>query len=224
MGNVFGEQKTAREIIRENKRELNRSIRHQERDRIKLENDEKALIENIKKAAQANQLKTVRCMAKDLVRIRKHQSRMSNTTAQLRAVGFQMSSVQWTRQLAESIPKVTRSMANLNRQLSVPTMNRMMTEFARQSHHMEVKQEKIGDAIDDTMDDGDDEAESDEIVNQVLDEIGVKINADFADAPGKQVVKPEQAEAAAAAAVLPAELAHEELLVARLNNLRVPQQ
>jgi charged multivesicular body protein 2A len=214
MGNAFGERKTAKDIIRENRRTLNRSIRQQDRDRISLENDEKTLILNIKKAAQANQLKSMRIMAKDLVRIRRHQAKSANMTAQLRAVGFQMTSVQSTQQLAESVSNVTRSMTTLNRQMSVPAMRNTMTEFARQSDKMEQTQNTISDAIDDTMNGEEDEAESDEVVNQILDEIGIKIKADLSDTPDKKVAEPEST---------PVENEHYEILQARLSSLKSPQ-
>jgi len=203
-----------KQIVREQKRTLDRSIRQLEREKKTLENDEKTLIINIKKAAQNNQLKSARIMAKDLVRIRKHQEKFVNLTAQLRAIGMQMTSMQSTQQLAESMRKVTRSMATLNRQLNLPALTKVMTEFAKQSEQMEMKQEVMNDAMEDAMDEADNEAESDEIVNQVLDEIGVKMNEDLVDAPGKKL------DAGAQAAAVPAESEHDKVLEARLNNLK----
>jgi hypothetical protein len=56
IGNVFGEQKTMKEQIREQKRMIERSVRALERDRSNLEKDEKKLIAEIKKQAKANQM------------------------------------------------------------------------------------------------------------------------------------------------------------------------
>jgi len=201
-----------KEIVREQKRTLDRSILQLERERKTLENDEKTLIINIKKAAQGNQLKSARIMAKDLVRIRKHQEKFVNLTAQLRAISLQMTSMQSTQQLAESMRKVTRSMATLNRQMNLPALTKVMNEFAKQSEQMEMKQEVMGDAMEDAMDDAENEVESDEIVNQVLDEIGVKMNEDLVDAPGKKVE--------VQAPAVPAENEHDKVLEARLNNLK----
>lgn len=47
-GNVFGDQKTMKERIREQKRMVERSVRGLERDRANLERDEKKLILEIK--------------------------------------------------------------------------------------------------------------------------------------------------------------------------------
>ena len=47
-GNVFGDQQTMKERIREQKRMVERSVRGLERDRANLERDEKKLIAEIK--------------------------------------------------------------------------------------------------------------------------------------------------------------------------------
>mmetsp|Transcript_36204 Transcript_36204/g.61196 ORF Transcript_36204/g.61196 Transcript_36204/m.61196 type:complete len:127 (+) Transcript_36204:94-474(+) len=90
MGNVFGEKKSAKEIVREQKRLVNRSIRQLDREINGLKKEEKKLIQSIKKDAKANQMSAVKIMAKDLVRIRKQQTKFLNLTAQLRAISLTM--------------------------------------------------------------------------------------------------------------------------------------
>jgi len=67
----------------------------------------------------------------------------------------------------------------------------------------------VGDALESAMDDVEDEEESDQIVNQVLDEIGINLNDSLVDAPGK---KQEEAKIA--------ENDADKELEARLNNLK----
>ncbi len=76
--------------MRDQKRELDRSCRSLERERAALGRQEKQLIVDIKKHARENQMKSVKIMAKDLVRIRKSQEKFANLMAQLRAIGMQM--------------------------------------------------------------------------------------------------------------------------------------
>eukprot|EP00474_Spongospora_subterranea_P000922 CRZ01380.1 hypothetical protein [Spongospora subterranea] len=114
-------------------------------------------------------------MAKDLVRIRKHQEKFLNMCAQLRAISLQMTEVSSTTMLAESMGKVTKSMAVLSQQVKLPALQKIMRDFAKQSDQMEMKQEMLTDAIDDAMEDEADEEEQDEIVGQVLDEIGINL-------------------------------------------------
>jgi len=126
-------------------------------------------------------------MAKDLVRIRKHQEKFTNLTAQLRAIGLQMTSMASTQALVESMRKVTRSMTQLNRTMNLPALQKVMVEFAKQSEQMDMKQEMVGDALEDAMDNEEDEVESEAVVSQVLEEIGIDLKESMVDAPSKQV-------------------------------------
>jgi len=163
---------------------------------------------DIKKLAKQNQMKSVKIMAKDLVRIRKHQEKFTGLVAQLRAIGLQMTSMASTQAMAEAMQKVTRSMTALNRQLNLPALQKVMVEFAKQSEAMEMKQEMMGDALEDAMDNEEDEEESDQIVSQMLDEIGVSLNEQLVDAPAKKEQAPVQEDQA------------DKDLEARLNNLK----
>jgi len=215
MGNVFGEQKTMKERIREQKRMVERSVRGLERDRSTLERDEKKLITEIKKQAKAGQMRSVKIMAKDLVRIRKHQEKFVNLTAQLRAISLQMTSMASTHALTDSMKKITKSMVSLNKATNMPELNKIMKEFTKQTEQMEMKQEMIGDALDDTMDDEEDEKESEMIVNQVLDEIGVSLKEGLVDVPGQKV------EAASSSTVQQSEEEKKDAaLTERFNNLK----
>jgi len=128
----------------------------------------------------------VKIMAKDLVRLRKHQTKFVNLSAQLRAISLQMTSLASTQAIAESLKKVTKSMKKLNGQLNLPALSKVMREFAKQSESMDMKQDMMSDSIDDVMDDGESEEESEEIVNQVLDEIGITVGEGLVDVPGKK--------------------------------------
>lgn len=82
-------------------------------------------------------------------------------------------------------------MKQLNAQLELPALQETMVEFARQSEMLEMKQEMIDDAVDNVVDSEGIEDESDEVINQVLDELGVAMASQLADAPraGPQTVK-----------------------------------
>jgi len=187
MGNIFGEQKTLKQVIREQKRNVDRSVRQLEREKVGLQRQEAKLIQDIKKAAQSNQMGSVKIMAKDLVRIRKHQTKFVNLTAQLRAVALQMSTTASTQALTESMRKVSRAMAALNGTINLPHLQKIMMEFAKQSEQMDMKSEMVGDAVEDVMDNAEDEEESEQVVSQVLDEIGVDLGEKLVDAGAKKL-------------------------------------
>jgi len=147
MGNVFGEKKSAKEIVREQKRLVNRSIRQLDREINGLKKEEKKLIQSIKKDAKANQMSAVKIMAKDLVRIRKQQTKFLNLTAQLRAISLTMTTVQSINTMSESIKKVSKAMTKLNAQIKLPELQKAIQNFIKENEKMEMKQEVVSSLI-----------------------------------------------------------------------------
>ena len=66
----------------------------------------------------------------------------------------------------------------MNRGLNLPAIQRIMTEFEKESLMMDMKEEMMSDAVDDVMEDDleDEEEEGENILKQVLDEIGVNLS------------------------------------------------
>ena len=64
MGNVFGKEKPLKEVLRENKRTINRAVRELDREKTGLEREEKRIIMEIKQAAKNQQMGTVKTLAK----------------------------------------------------------------------------------------------------------------------------------------------------------------
>ena len=64
MGNILGKEKPLKEVLRENKRMINRAIRELDREKNGLEREEKRLMMEIKKAAKDGQMGAVKIMAK----------------------------------------------------------------------------------------------------------------------------------------------------------------
>ena len=68
-------------------------------------------------------------------------------------------------------------MASMNRGLNLPSIQRIMNDFEKESSMMDMKEEMMSDAVDDVMDDeGEEVEEGDNILKQVLDEIGVVLS------------------------------------------------
>ena len=64
----------------------------------------------------------------------------------------------------------------MNRGLNLPAIQKIMTEFEKESSMMDMKEDMMSDAVDDVMEDEEDEEEGDKILKQVLDEIGVDLS------------------------------------------------
>ncbi|GJN24901.1 hypothetical protein PR202_gb12677 [Eleusine coracana subsp. coracana] len=209
------------ELLRENKRMLDRSIRDIKRERQGLQAQEKKLITEIKKTAKEGQMGAVKVMAKDLIRTRHQITKFYQLKSQLQGVSLRVQTLKSTQAMGDAMKGVTKAMAQMNRQLNLPGLQRIMQDFERQNERMEMVSEVMGDAIDDALEGDEEEEETEELVNQVLDEIGIDINQELVGAPSAAVAEP-----AAAGKVAQAESAGnadggiDADLQARLDNLR----
>ncbi|KAK1264519.1 hypothetical protein QJS04_geneDACA011238 [Acorus gramineus] len=233
MSFLFGKRKTPAELLRENKRMLDKSIREIERERQGLQSQEKKLIMEIKKTAKQGQMGAVKVMAKDLIRTRHQITKFYALKSQLQGVSLRIQVVMWYEHMQQfpltmdaeidsshgrGYERCHQAMGQMNRQMNLPALQKIMQEFERQNEKMEMVTEVMGDAIDDALEGDEEEEETEELVNQVLDEIGIDINSELVSAPSAKVSAP-----AATSKVPQAESEDSGIdteLQARLDNLR----
>eukprot|EP01026_Neomeris_dumetosa_P014602 TRINITY_DN1535_c0_g1_i3.p2 TRINITY_DN1535_c0_g1~~TRINITY_DN1535_c0_g1_i3.p2 ORF type:complete len:237 (+),score=55.84 TRINITY_DN1535_c0_g1_i3:76-786(+) len=184
---LFGKKKTPQEMLRENKRMLDKAIRELDRERTGLQNQEKKLIQEIKSTARQGQMGAVKVMAKSLVRNRHAVTKMYGLKSQLQAVSLRMATLKSTHAMAESMRGATKAMKAMNKRLNLPALQQIMRQFELQNEKMEMTSEMMGDAIDDAFEEEDEEDESEDLVNQVLDEIGISTDAQLASVPANRV-------------------------------------
>uniref|UniRef100_A0A8D2PEH5 Charged multivesicular body protein 2A n=13 Tax=Passeriformes TaxID=9126 RepID=A0A8D2PEH5_ZOSLA len=177
---LFGRRRTPEELLRQNQRALARAVRELDRERQKLEAQEKKIIVDIKKMAKQGQMDAVRVMAKDLVRTRRYVRKFIAMRANVQGVALRVQTLKSNSAMASAMRGVTRAMATMNRQLKLPQIQRILLEFQKQSELMDMKEELMNDAIDDALGDEDDEDESDAVVSQVLDELGLNLTDELA--------------------------------------------
>lgn len=221
---LFGKKKTPDEMLRQNQRALTKAIRELDRERTKMEQQEKKIIADIKKMAKQGQMDAVKIMAKDLVRTRRYVKKFMLMRANIQAVSLKIQTLKSQNTMAQAMKGVTRAMQKMNNQLKLPQIQKIMAEFEKQSEIMEMKEEMMEDAIDDAMGDEDDEEEGDKVVQQVLDELGLDLGDKLNDLPmakdsvanpaGAAAAKSPVAEAAGGVGDLDADLQ------SRLDNLR----
>jgi len=169
--------KTPEQMMREYKRTLDRTIRDLERERVRMQAQEKKTIAEMRKLARQNQMDAVKIMARDLVRTRRYITKFYEMKAEMQAVSLRLQTMKSTQTMTQCMKGVTKAMIGMNQQLNLPAMQRIMMEFEKQNEIMEMKQELVNDTIDDVMDsDGMEEKESNEMIGQILDEIGLDFN------------------------------------------------
>ncbi|KAG2377640.1 hypothetical protein C9374_009156 [Naegleria lovaniensis] len=207
---IFGKKKTPKELLREYKRNIERTIRQMERERVKLQNQEKKLINDMRRMARQNQMDTVKIMAKDLVRTRKHVTKMHKMQAQLQAISLKLTTLNSTNEMTQAMKGMTKTMTRMNKQLNLPEMQKIMQEFMKQNEMMDMKEEMMNDMVDDVMEDDEAEGEEEELVTQVLDEIGLDMSGKMGKTPNSKLLEEENVGATA----------EDDDLQQRLENLR----
>merc|ERR1711887_381082 len=143
---------------------------------VKMEQQEKKVIADIKKTAKSGQMDAVRVMAKDLVRTRQHIKKFMLMRANMQAVSLKMTTMKSQHTMAQSMKGVTKAMGRMNKSMNMPQIQKIMAEFEKQSEIMEMKGEMMDDAIDGALDDGETEEATEQIVSQVLGELGIELD------------------------------------------------
>jgi charged multivesicular body protein 2A len=101
---------------------------------------------------------------------------------QLQAVSLRIQTVRSNEQMMQSMKGATGLLSSMNKSMNLPALQRIAAEFERENDIMDMRQEMMDDAIDDVTGLDEDE-ETDEIVAQVLDEIGVDLNQTLGETP-----------------------------------------
>lgn len=181
---LFGRRKTPDEILKENKRAIDRAIRDLEREKSRMEQQEVKLVNEIRKNAKANQMDSVKIMAKDLVRTKGQIKKFNIMKANLQAISLKTATLKSQNSMAQAMRGVTQGLVRMNRQMNLPQIQRIIAEFQKQTDMVDMKEEMINDVMDDVFEEDTDEQESDQIVNKVLDELGIEMNETLANLPG----------------------------------------
>ncbi|KAJ2556837.1 ESCRT-III subunit protein did4 [Coemansia sp. RSA 1933] len=183
---LFGKRQTPREKMRQNLRALTRAQRELDRERSKMETQEKKLIADIKKSAQAGQINAAKVMAKDLVRTRRYIQKFYQMRTSLQGVALRVQTMSSNQEMSVAMRGATSAMKSMNKSINLPGMQKVLMDFERESEVMDMKEDMMNDAIDDAMEDDaeeDEEDESEMVVQKVLDEIGLQLNQSLGDTP-----------------------------------------
>lgn len=87
---VFGKRMTPAERLRKNQRMLDKAIRELDQTRVKLEKQEKTLIQQIKTSAKNGQMGACKIQAKDLVRTRRYVEKFYSMRSQLQKISLRL--------------------------------------------------------------------------------------------------------------------------------------
>ncbi|QCD97755.1 vacuolar protein sorting-associated protein 2 homolog 3 [Vigna unguiculata] len=181
--NIFSKKPTAKEALRESKREMANATRGVEKEIGALQSEEKKLLAEIKRTAKTGNEAATKTLARQLVRLRQQIANLQGSRAQMRGIATHTQAMHAHSSVAAGMKGATKAMAAINKQMEPAKQAKIIQDFQKQSAQMDMTTEMMSDAIDDALDNDEAEEETDELTNQVLDEIGVDVASQLSAAP-----------------------------------------
>ncbi|KAL1550123.1 vacuolar protein sorting-associated protein 2 3-like [Salvia divinorum] len=181
--NIFSKKPTAKEALRESKREMAHATRGVEREIQTLQSEEKKLVAEIKRTAKTGNEAATKILARQLIRLRQQITKLQGSRAQMRGISTHTQAMSAQTSVAVGMKGASKAMAAMNKQMDPAKQMKVMQEFQKQSAQMDMTTEMMSDAIDNVLDDDEAEDDTEDLTNQVLDEIGVDVASQLSAAP-----------------------------------------
>jgi charged multivesicular body protein 2A len=105
-----------------------------------------------------------------------------------------MATVKSTQAMAGTLKDVGKAMHSVNKQLNLPELQSVMRDFARETDRLGLTEEMMSDAIDMAVDDPNMMGETDDVVNQILGEIGIDIAGELETGPVSSLKRQQEEE------------------------------
>ncbi|XP_065907007.1 charged multivesicular body protein 2b-like [Dysidea avara] len=160
--------------------------RQMTRDQQQLERQEKQLEAEIKRAAKQGNKQLLNVLAKQLVALRKQKTRSMVVNSKMTGISHQLKATQTTSTMAGALGTSTRAMATVNAAINPSQLQHTLQSFERETTKMDMAGELMDETLDDILAGSDEEEASDQLVSQVLDEIGLETTSKLAAIPQKK--------------------------------------
>uniref|UniRef100_A0A8R1U1F3 SNF7 family protein n=1 Tax=Onchocerca volvulus TaxID=6282 RepID=A0A8R1U1F3_ONCVO len=155
-------------------RQTNRQIAN---DRRSLERKEKELELEIKKLAKQGHKEACNILIKELLQLRKQKAKNLNISAHMNSINAKNREMYSMGQMASAVGKTTNTMKIIEKQLPAGKLTKNLDEFIKTQERLGMTDKIVSDAFDTMLEESDDDEKQDAIVRQVLDEIGIDLNA-----------------------------------------------
>eukprot|EP00126_Sphaerothecum_destruens_P009774 Sdes_comp20581_c0_seq1m15524 len=129
------------EAFRESSKELRKTERSMDRERLNLEKQEKQLELDIKKAAQKGDSNLAKVLASQLVKLRKQKLKTYEMKSKIGSLAAQQQSIQSTQTMAQTLGKTAKAMKSVNQAVDLNQVQKNMAEFSQQNQRMEMTEE-----------------------------------------------------------------------------------
>eukprot|EP01084_Bolivina_argentea_P161314 280841_1 len=163
---------------RQYKRQINKSIRAIDREIRRHQREQKKAKNETQRLAKQNQPTAVKHLCKDIIRFQQNEQQLIKLKANLRSLQAQMN---YTTEIKQASLKPTYTCYQSLKTKSVinlPELESIFTKFKMDESKQGMMYEMIDECMDDTMGNDDDE-EAEELMQNILDEIGINMNQEL---------------------------------------------
>mmetsp|Transcript_8997 Transcript_8997/g.17900 ORF Transcript_8997/g.17900 Transcript_8997/m.17900 type:complete len:224 (+) Transcript_8997:1197-1868(+) len=159
-----------KKLLRKQQRDVNSLIRELDRERLQLQQQEKALIADLKKFAKEQQLDAAKVTAKSIVRNRGAVTKLYQLKSQLQAVSLRMAEVTSTQAMTDAMKGTTKALGAMNKKMMHnDTIVKILKDFEKQNQVMQMTNEQIEASTDTSTLEDEDEEEA--LVSSVFEEL-----------------------------------------------------
>ena len=174
-------KKTAKELVKEQKKAMRSTERQLGREMRSTEKREKALLTKIKKTAASGNTVAAKALAKQVVNTRQTHSKLEKTSGTIGAIGNQMNSMTASLAMSNAMGQSVKVMQAMNEQMNPMEQQALAQRFSEQNDVMALQSDMFDDLFDGMME-SDEDAEADALIEQVLDEVMMEKTGDMPSA------------------------------------------
>lgn len=178
-----------------------------------LKREEAKLTADIRSAAAAGSAASLRILAQNMVRLRGNIQRLQVTRAGLQGVGSSLAATAATATMAGSLQNAGAAMQKMGARVDPASTQHQMQQF---SYQQDAAQSMIDDALDTALDGEDIEEGTQDVMQQLMDDIGVELTATLGSVPA---TRPQATQQAAAVVSRPVAADDEDELMQKLSAL-----
>jgi charged multivesicular body protein 2A len=176
---IMGSSMSLEERIAHDVKIIGRQTRALDREMMAMDREKKKLTYKLKKHAKDGNIDMVDALSTEFMVYKVNIKKLTKLKGKMSNVKQKIQLMRSVGDINRAIFTLTQTMQAMNQKMGISNINSMMMEYSIETNKMETSMEMMDDAMEDDID----EDEREEIVNSVLDEIGVEMAAYLKSTP-----------------------------------------
>lgn len=179
----MGSQQSIESQIDRDIKLLNRQGRKLDREINRMSRENINITYRIKKEAGLNNIEMVKALSREYLIYKSNIVKLTRLKGQMSNIKQRIHMMKSHHEINKALVSLTRTMKALNERMGLTNVQKIITEFEMETTQAEAMTEVLDDALNADID----EDEEDELVESVLDEIGVSLANDLAKVPQNSI-------------------------------------